>query len=240
MVPDGRTDAPNGPWRLPPPKDEAELMRRAEALAGLSIDALAQRLGVVIQGPGLRTKGKVGTLIERALGASGGPQATWDFPEIRVELKTVPVDGRERPTESTFVCTVSLIDADRAEWQRSWARAKLSRVLWVPVRFDSAGFRILGHPVLWSPTPEQERVLGDDFNEILGRVGAGDIEATTARVGRWLQLRPKAAHGRVRTLAPGSDGEIIATVPRGLYLRSRFTGAILRDAAAVPPERAGS
>ena len=86
----------------------------------------------------------------------------------------------------------------------------------------------------WSPTREQDGVLGDDFDEIVGRIGAGHIEGVSARVGRWLQLRPKAAHGRVRTLAPGSDGDVIATVPRGFYLRARFTGAILRDAGAMP------
>jgi DNA mismatch repair protein MutH len=104
----------------------------------------------------------------------------------------------------------------------------------VPVAALPGGARVVGEAFLWSPTPEQERVLAADFDEILGRVGAGDIEGVSARVGQWLQLRPKAAHGRVRTAAPGVDGEILATVPRGFYLRTRFTGAILRDAAAMP------
>jgi DNA mismatch repair protein MutH len=88
---------------------------------------------------------------------------------------------------------------------------------------------------LWSPSAEQERVLKDDFDEILGRVGANGVEGLSARVGRWMQLRPKAAHGGVRTRAPGADGGLIETVPRGFYLRARFTGAILRDPAALPP-----
>jgi DNA mismatch repair protein MutH len=47
-------------------------------------------------------------------------------------------------------------------------------------------------------------------------------------------VRPKARHGSARTVAFGGEGEAIATVPRGFYLRARFTGAILADAAAVP------
>jgi DNA mismatch repair protein MutH len=137
------------------------------------------------------------------------------------------------------VCTVSLADAERAEWQESWARAKLSRVLWVPVvRRDDAENEpeepVIGDPVLWSPSAVQERILADDFDEILGRIGAGGIESVTAHVGRWLQLRPKAAHGRVRTVVRGAEGDLVATVPRGFYLRTRFTGAILRDPSAVP------
>lgn len=88
---------------------------------------------------------------------------------------------------------------------------------------------------MWSPSEEQEGILKGDFDEILGRIGAVGIEGLSARVGRWLQLRPKAAHGRVRTRAPGGDGGLVETVPRGFYLRARFTGAILRDAGAVPP-----
>jgi DNA mismatch repair protein MutH len=217
-----------------PPRDEAELLARARDLRGRSIDALGARLGLNLGGPPVATKGKVGELLERALGATGGSAATWDFPALRVELKTVPLGARGVPSESTFVCSVSLLDADRAEWDESWVRAKLARVLWVPVETRPGGSRAVGEAVLWSPTPEQERVLAADFEEILGRVGAGGIEGLSARVGRWLQLRPKAAHGRVRTTAPGQDGERVSTVPRGFDLRARFTGAILADPAAVP------
>lgn len=209
---------------MEPGRDEAELLSRALALRGRPVAA-----------PGLRGKGKIGALVERALGATGGSAATWDFPDLRVELKTIPVDARTgRPRESTFVCAVSLADADRAEWAASWVRSKLSRVLWVPVIVDADGAGVIGEARLWSPTPEQDRVLAGDFEEIMGRVGVGDIEGVTARLGRWLQLRPKAAHGRVRTLVPAADGETVATVPRGFYLRALFTAAILRDPHAIP------
>jgi len=240
----------------PAPHDAAELVGRALALQGASIDELARALGVRVHGAAVSTKGKVGELLERALGARGGSAATWDFPELAIELKTIPVDERGVPSESTFVCAVSLLDAERAEWETSWVRAKLSRVLWVPVitsatgearqrpepgergkREQSAerGERRVGLARLWSPSAEQEAVLLGDFEEILGRIAASGIEDISARVGRWLQLRPKAAHGRVRTRAPGGDEGDVATVPRGFYLRSRFTGAILQDPLALPP-----
>jgi DNA mismatch repair protein MutH len=209
---------------IAPPRDEAELLSRARALRGMPVEA-----------PGVHRKGKVGELVERALGATGGSSATWDFPELGVELKTIPVDlARGVPRESTFVCAVSLTDADRAEWATSWVRAKLSRVLWVPVEVHGDGTRRIGEARLWSPSEEQERVLAADFEEILGRVGLGDIEGVTARLGRWLQLRPKAAHGRVRTVVRAAEGELVATVPRGFYLRAKVTGAILRDGLALP------
>jgi DNA mismatch repair protein MutH len=90
-------------------------------------------------------------------------------------------------------------------------------------------------PLFFRPTPEQEALLAADFDEILGMVGSGLVEAVDATLGRALQLRPKAADGSARTVAFGADGERIATVPRGFYLRARFTEAILRDPAALPP-----
>jgi DNA mismatch repair protein MutH len=220
---------------LTPPRDEAELFARARALSGCPLDDLARTWGLRIDGAAVSTKGKIGELLERALGATGGPSATWDFPALRVELKTIPIDRRGVPRESTFVCAVSLLDAERAEWETSWVRAKLARVLWVPITTAPDGSRRVGDALLWSPSEEQESILKGDFDDILGRIGAIGIEGMSARVGRWLQLRPKAAHGRVRTRAPGGDAGLIETVPRGFYLRARLTGAILGDPSAVPP-----
>ena len=49
-----------------------------------------------------------------------------------------------------------------------------------------------------------------------------------------LQVRPKAATGRTRTFSFGPEGEWIATVPRGFYLRASFTRALLSDPSALP------
>lgn len=213
------------------PADVAELVTRASALAGRSLDELAVEHGVAISGAAARTKGKVGALLEAALGASGGSSRVHDFPELGVELKTIPLDARGRVRESTYVCTLPLEGIDDARWETSWVRAKLARVLWVPI--DTAARRVLA-PVLWEPTREQEAVLHADFDDIVGTIAIGGIESVTARVGRWLQARPKAADGERRAVAWGREGEAIPTVPRGFYLRARFTAAVLADTAAVP------
>ncbi|MCL2723349.1 MAG: DNA mismatch repair protein MutH [Polyangiaceae bacterium] len=212
-------------------------MARAHALAGTQIGDLAAALGVDTGGSAVRTKGVPGGIVERALGATGGSAMVLDFPDLAVELKTIPVDSRGTPIESTYVCTFSLDDAEDQEWETSWVRAKLSRVLFVPLvtkEGTSWRSRRVASPVLWTPTRNQEDVLRNDFDEIVGLVGVGRIEELTAHFGRWMQVRPKAAHGRVRTVVRGSDGEAIATVPRGFYLRTRFTGALLVDPSAEP------
>ncbi|WP_437300017.1 DNA mismatch repair endonuclease MutH [Sorangium sp. So ce426] len=222
---------------LQPPHDEAELRCRAAALAGLTLADLARALGCAVPRGGVRTKGAAGALVERALGATAGSTSRPDFPHLGIELKTIPVEVTGAPQESTFVCSISLADADRAEWETSRARAKLACVLWVPI-IAAPGRpseeRRLGAPRLWRPTDAQERVLRADFEDLMGLIGIGAVEALTAHAGRWLQVRPKAASGRSRTLAFGRDGEMIAALPRGFYLRPSFTGAILGDPAAIP------
>jgi DNA mismatch repair protein MutH len=212
---------------MPPPRDLDELRARAGSLASRSLADIANELRETAPAVGLHTKGKVGELLERALGATGGSYATHDFPELGVELKTIPVDEQLRPRESTYVCRISLAEAEHAEWIDSWVRRKLQHVLFVPIVNNER----VAVPIFWRPNVEEERALRADFDELMGMIGAGHIEDLTARDGEILQLRPKARDGSVRTKTWDRDGELIATVPRGFYLRARFTGELLRRAA---------
>jgi DNA mismatch repair protein MutH len=203
------------------PSSVADLMARVRALEGTHIVDLAVRVGMVVEGDAVRTKGKVGELLERALGATGAG-AEVDFPGLGVEMKTVPLESG-KVVESTFVCALPLMGLEREEYATSWVRRKLARVLWVPVHERAT----IGRATLWSPTAEQDAVFKDDFEEIVGRIAIGDIEDLSAHVGTYLQLRPKASSGSVRTAAPGRDGELVATVPRGFYLRAKFVASIV-------------
>jgi DNA mismatch repair protein MutH len=213
-----------------PPPDLDALLARARALVGRTLADIARELGLSIEGDAARTKGRPGALVERALGATGGSAKVHDFPALGVELKTIPIDERGAPIESTHVCTMSLTDAESQDWETSWVRAKLARVLFVPLRGAASvpwPTRTIDPPVLWSPSAEEERVLRADFEEVVGLVGIGRIEDLTAHLGEWLQVRPKARDGSVRTIAWDADGEAIETVPRGFYLRTRCTAAVL-------------
>jgi DNA mismatch repair protein MutH len=219
------------------PSSLDELMKRASALRGMTLGAILAELGLAASHDPLRTKGSAGETMERALGATGGSARVHDFPELGVELKTIPINVDGAPLESTYVCTLSLADAESQEWDTSWVRAKLARVLWIPT-IGAHGLawqeRVVGEPLLWQPSAAQEDVLRGDFDDVVGLIGIGRIEELTAHRGRWLQVRPKAKDGSVRTMAYGPDHEAIATVPRGFYLRARFTGALLADPVALP------
>jgi DNA mismatch repair protein MutH len=107
---------------------------------------------------------------------------------------------------------------------------KLARVLFVPVEHDAPRFedRRLGAPLLWVPSAAERALLEADWELLAGLIGEGELGQITAHLGQALQVRPKAAHARARRLGPASDGGIGWTLPRGFYLRARFTEGVLR------------
>jgi len=213
-----------------PPLSEDELLQRCHAIAGLSLQQLAERYGITVPNNLKRQKGWVGQLLEVALGADAQSLAEPDFRAIGVELKTLPIDLEGRPRESTYVCTVPLEEGLEADWESSWIRRKLSRVLWLPVEADPSiplAARRIGSAMLWSPSAEEEALLRQDWVELGEMICMGELEQISARMGTVLQIRPKAANSRVRTRSVGADGEAIVTNPRGYYLRPAFTRGLL-------------
>lgn len=219
------------------PGSEAELLARARALAGRTLGEIAEGLGQSVPLDLKRHKGWVGALLERQLGASAGSRAEPDFPGLGVELKTLPVDARGRPRESTFVCTIELERLADLEWAESRVALKLARVLWVPVEAQATlalGERRVGEPLLWSPSAEDEALLRFDWEELAGLIACGQTESVSAHLGRYLQVRPKAANSRVKRRVVDSDGFSYSANPRGFYLRTQFTERLLAAHYARP------
>lgn len=216
-----------------PPRSEAELAERARSLGGETLAEIAARARVAVPETLERNKGFVGTLLERALGADAGSRDEPDFRALGIELKTLPVDRAGKPRESTFVCSLPLASIAHTEWHASRVARKLARVLFVAVEAEpdvAIAKRRVGASFLWSPDGRELDALAADWDLLSGMVGSGRIEEITAHLGACLQVRPKAAHSRVRTSALDADGDLIAVNPRGFYLRATFTRALLERA----------
>ncbi|MCX4193550.1 DNA mismatch repair endonuclease MutH [Methylophaga sp. OBS1] len=212
------------------PETEADLVERCRLLAGKTLGQVAAEMGLNVPGNLQRHKGWVGQLLEYYLGADAGNQAEPDFMGLGIELKTLPLNAQGQPKESTYVCTVSLTESGRLQWENSWVRKKLAKVLWLPVEADAAiplADRYVGHGWIWQPTPEQEQQLQHDWEELMDRVVLGEQADITAREGEFLQIRPKAAHSRVMAKSWSETGESSQMNPKGFYLRSSFTRQLL-------------
>jgi DNA mismatch repair protein MutH len=104
--------------------------------------------------------------------------------------------------------------------------------LWVPILAERQlplQDRVVGHAFLWQPSPAQQALLQQDWEELMELIVLGGIAKIRGAHGKVLQLRPKAANRRALTAAIGSQGEPIVTLPRGFYLKSSFTQSILAE-----------
>lgn len=211
---------------------EQELLEKAQWLAGFTLGEIASQLNLPVPPDLKRDKGWIGILIETALGAKAGSKPEQDFSHLGIELKTIPIDHRGMPLETTFVSLAPLTHNHGITWQTSHVRHKLQRVLWVPVegtRTIPLAERRIGSPILWSPTAEQYRALQRDWEELMELIVLGRLNEINATIGEVLQLRPKGQNSKALTNAINDKGEQIQSLPLGFYLRKSFTSEILQN-----------
>ena len=228
-----RSASASGTLSNAPPADEHELLKRATELAGETLGRLADRAGIRTPENLRRAKGWVGDLLEHLLGATAQSRPVPDFESLGIELKTLPLNTRRQPQEATFVSTVPLADVAGLRWSDSSVRAKLEHVLWIPVeaaREIPLEHRRVGQPILWRPTPDEAAVLQADWEEHIEHIALGRLEELDARMGTYLQVRPKAFTRDDRTATFGADGAPMTSLPRGFYLRTALTRKILSQA----------
>jgi len=212
------------------PTTETQLIENAQSLAGCSLGELAERVGVAVPENLSREKGWIGLLLEKTLGASAGSLPLPDFPELGIELKTLPISREGKPLETTFVCVAPLTGITGMTWDKCHLKNKMAKVLWVPViseRSIPISERMVCTPFLWEPNHEEEQLLKQDWQELTDMIALGKVEQINAKYGQVLQLRPKAANSSVKTQAFDSQGRPFQTLPRGFYLKIPFTQMLL-------------
>jgi len=219
-------------YPAPPPLSEAELLERSQQLAGQTLAQLAAQTNTTLPQNLHTDKGWVGQFIEQLLGATASSLPEPDFQQIGVELKTLPINAAGHPQETTYVCTVPLSDNLGMQWESSWVSRKLQRVLWLPIEATAnlpLAERHVGMPLLWSPSQYEDAQLKQDWEELMELIVTGQLEQVSARNGNWLQIRPKAANARVLCATHDANGCPAETLPRGFYLRTRFTRRLLQQ-----------
>lgn len=218
---------------MSPPASADDLLSRCHAIAGLTLGELADMAHIAIPENLQRHKGWPGMLIEKWLGASAGSKPQQDFPELGIELKTIPIDRQFAPLETTYVCFAPLLMAPGVTWETSNVRNKLQQVLWLPVEGERAiplAERRVATGFYWRPNEDEDALLKADWEELTEQIITGHVESITSRQGNALHIRPKAANGKVLTDALNPEGDRIKTRPRGFYLRKTFTQNILVNA----------
>lgn len=213
-----------------PPKSEMELLQRCYLIEGMTFAQLGAYVGTQIPPDPCQRKGWIGRILELILGADAGNQAEPDFRSLGVELKTLPIGLNGVPTESTYITSIPLLTIHKQHWRISECYSKLKRVLWFPLEGDttiSFAQRRVGRGFIWSPNKQQEEVLAADWDYLTTQISTGYLETLDATAGDYLQIRPKGANGKSLCYCYDAEGNKVKTLPRGFYLRSRFTASLV-------------
>ena len=217
--------------RVQPPLSESELESRVAELSGKSLAQLANEVQWPKPEKLRHNKGWIGQLLECLLGTTAGNLSEPDFQNLGIELKTIPLNADHKAKETTYVCTVPLLNHTGLQWEDSCVFKKLQKVLWIPIEARPSltlAERKVGHGFLWSPSEEELDILQTDWEEFMELISLGQVETITAHQGECLQIRPKAANASVVTTGIGKNGLRKQTLPRGFYLRTLFTNQILQ------------
>lgn len=218
------------------------LLSHVHALVGVELGELADRLGSDVPALGAsrdRSKGWAGQIIERELGVDPEGRRGPDFARLGIELKTVPVDGRGVPRESTAVCQIDPIAIAGESWETSAVRHKLARVLFVAVEWPTLAHAVVERRIsaarLWTPSRVEERWLAQDF-ELFVRAyfRRGRASAITGHLGRVLQVRPKGKNAADLRAAYDEQGLPTRVGRMGFYLRPAFVHGILEQSSSSP------
>ncbi len=216
--------------KIQAPANKQELMERANSLAGITIQQLANKMKVEVPESLIHAKGWFGNLLEQYLGAEAASSPKPDFINLGIELKTIPIDENGKPKESTYICVVQLDPVALSSWENSLVKHKLTEVLWIPFEASKTipvSLRRIGSPILWKANVIQENQLKNDWQEMCDLIALGEIEKISSSMGNYLQVRPKAANASSLTKDKNQTGKNVLTLPRGFYLRPSFTHSIV-------------
>lgn len=213
------------------PETFEELVSNLNTIVGQNLYSLAKSINMPLPISTTHGKGFTGELLEALLGASAQNLPIPDFPNLGLELKSLPVDNDLVPLESTFVCHAPLTNIRKLTFENSAFFSKIKRVLFVVINAqrdqDFKDRKVLGY-FFYTPSEDDLATLKSDYKELYELVKTGNIDKVNARIGHIIQMRPKGANGKALTQCIGPDGSIIMTRPRGFYIRRSFTTELVR------------
>ena len=184
-----------------PPSAGATLTRedaleRLRDLLGRDLRALARAYGVTFERAGARNKGWAGQTVERALGLAADAQQAPDFGDW--ELKVVPLvaraDGTLTPRETMSITMFTAADLERQRFEDSHLFAKLRRLVVVGRLYEGpeeARSLVYDARPFDLTDPALRAAIEADYDEVRWVARHEGLAALTARVGRYVQPRPK-------------------------------------------------
>lgn len=218
------------PLHFPSPTSKEELTYRLKLIMGRSLGELAALAQVEVPHNIMGAKGFAGQIIEVFLGAHARNLSVPDFMELGIELKTISLSYDLSLKESTYICMADLKAQRFIPFYESSLYHKLKSLLFVlvlaPPELPLVQRPILGY-FFYQPTKSELALIESDYNEFNELICSGQSAAITGSMGSVIQMRPKALNSKVTTLVRDERGNLIATTPKGYYLRADFMRSLV-------------
>jgi DNA mismatch repair endonuclease MutH len=213
---------------------EDAILARLRPFVGTDFDRLAAVTGRTGKGGKAGVASIVRALVgERTSGRSG------DFERFSVEVKIVPVNGRERVVERMSFPAFISEELAYETWEASDLLGRLNRMLIVPVHREKGAKLhgvVMGTPFFWSPTPQELEGIQSEWEHARDLIATGRAnDVPPASSTRYIHVRTHGRDATDRDLAPG--GIDVAT--KSFWLNDDFLAEILRDHDALRRPRSG-
>ncbi|XBC39762.1 MAG: DNA mismatch repair endonuclease MutH [Buchnera aphidicola (Chaetogeoica yunlongensis)] len=214
---------------------EQDLLMRAKAIYRYTIKEIFIALDMTVSKNLVYNKGFIGKLLEYILGVSSKVRnkKCIDFPNLEIELKSIPVSKFNIPLESTFICNAPLMDNGiEYTWKNSYIYNKVKKILWIPIygSLKTSFFnKVIGKAFIWTMKKSQLSVLEEDWNFFMDLISVGKINKISSRDGQFLQVKKKCKNNFYVSKYIDHRGQLKKINPRAFYLKKTFTQKILKN-----------
>lgn len=211
-------------------KNENFLLKNAIKISGYSLKELIKKSNFFISNNLKKDKGWIGKFLEKFLGSTSNNKREKDFPTIGIELKTVPINRQGKTLQDSFICMVHPIKGNNVTWEKSYIKYKLQKILWIPVQSDNnipIMKRKICCPFLWSPNILENKILKNDWEEIMEKIFLGKIKNITLQKTMILKILSKGVNKISKTCAINEYGKKIKITPLAFYFKKKFTTELI-------------
>lgn len=214
------------------------LLGRLNQVQGVPFRELAQAHAIEWHEEARRNKWLTGHIVEAALGMDPDTRPEADLTDLGVEIKSIPIGGRDdlRPHEHTKITMLNFQDVLENEFENSRVYHKLRNILFAPVvkhDKDRPDQWYIRSPFIWMPSLDALDQLKADYDAVRTVIIDGaveDLSGAQPPKGQGTYLLPNTA-GRDSsdTTTYTIEGHEIETKKRAWMLRKDFTEQVLEE-----------
>lgn len=218
--------------------DEKSVLKYASKLENKNVRWFLERGQVDESGYSVKStnKGRFGLYLEEVyFGIKNNNRKEPDFVEIGMELKVAPLRKNSRGYSSKERMVLGKLDfQDALDNGFMCFERKGSRILIVFYEWakdtDNRDYKVR-KVVDWTPSPEELRIIKEDWDIIQGRIAKGEAHLLSERHTRILSACTKGVDGSVLVDQPVKGSP--KAKPRALSLKAGFMTTVFRDHAGV-------